>query len=317
MPKRLTPEQGLERCRLRAKGMGGKFLGKTWTGVLSKYRWECERGHRWLGSADAVVNKSWCPQCAIVGRTTDLEIQNERWKTLKVTVDFKSVKSSVTVATKIWGICQVCKSKTFVSLNVAESKGHGPCKFCSRRKMGSVNFKNREGHKFINAFGVITCVKWINTNKNGSSYYLFKCFCKKEFLGSINSIVSNHRVSCGCKRKGTSHQETELLNQLKKSFPDAYHAEDIIPVSLNKSKYLDLDIFIPSLNFAIEYDGPLHRMPFFGIETLSKIKRNDKEKTKYCKENGIKLIRITDTAYVKNPEKALSKILTKINKHLA
>jgi len=42
----------------------------------------------------------------------------------------------------------------------------------------------------------------------------------------------------------------------------------------------------------IEYDGIQHYKPTFGEKSFVLTKNNDKIKTKYCLDNGIKLIRI-------------------------
>ena len=47
------------------------------------------------------------------------------------------------------------------------------------------------------------------------------------------------------------------------------------------SEGMELDVFIPSINVGIEYDGPYHN----GEESY----KRDLEKYKICKTNGIKL----------------------------
>src|SRR5258708_7205594 len=58
-------------------------------------------------------------------------------------------------------------------------------------------------------------------------------------------------------------------------------------------RILSFDFYISKLNILIEYDGILHYKDKFNkpIE-FKKTKKNDKIKTKYCKDNDIKLIRI-------------------------
>lgn len=51
--------------------------------------------------------------------------------------------------------------------------------------------------------------------------------------------------------------------------------------------FMELDIFIPSLNVGIEYDGRVYH-------TDSKIQIRDSQKYKICKEHGILLIRIRE-----------------------
>lgn len=57
----------------------------------------------------------------------------------------------------------------------------------------------------------------------------------------------------------------------------------------------ELDIYIPSLNLAIELNGIFHYEPIFGEDKLSKIQNNDGRKFQACIENGIELC-IIDTS---------------------
>lgn len=55
---------------------------------------------------------------------------------------------------------------------------------------------------------------------------------------------------------------------------------------------LELDIFIPDLMFAIEVDGPMHRMPCYGQKRLDAQILNDSIKDQQCAALGIYLLRI-------------------------
>lgn len=58
---------------------------------------------------------------------------------------------------------------------------------------------------------------------------------------------------------------------------------------------LPFDFYLPFYNLCIEYDGELHYRcseMFGGQKSLDRIKRHDDIKTKWCKENNIKLLRI-------------------------
>ena len=63
-----------------------------------------------------------------------------------------------------------------------------------------------------------------------------------------------------------------------------------------RDKYtLPFDFYIPTLNYCIEFDGRQHYEPvdyFGGEKALKEVRRRDGIKTKYCKEKGIKLLRI-------------------------
>jgi len=53
-----------------------------------------------------------------------------------------------------------------------------------------------------------------------------------------------------------------------------------------------LDIYIPSLNVAIELNGIFHYEPIYGVDKLGKIQDNDISKSKACIDNQIDLCTI-------------------------
>ena len=58
---------------------------------------------------------------------------------------------------------------------------------------------------------------------------------------------------------------------------------------------LPFDFYLPGLHGCIEYDGITHSKPIYGEAAYLARKRCDAIKTKYCHDNGIKLLRIPYT----------------------
>ena len=79
----------------------------------------------------------------------------------------------------------------------------------------------------------------------------------------------------------------------------------------------ELDIYFPTLNFAVELNGIFHYEPIYGIDKLNQVIENDKSKTKMCHDNKIDLciIDVSQQKYVKpsNSKKYLD-IITNIIK---
>lgn len=124
-------------------------------------------------------------------------------------------------------------------------------------------------------------VKKYCTNCN-TEIYMRNCDIKKHLYS--NSFCSH---SCSAifnnahKKYGTRKSKFEVWaeKQLKLLYPD-------IKILCNSKTAIDseLDIFIPSLSLAFEFNGILHYKPIYGIKKLNKIKKNDKLK-KDCVEN--------------------------------
>jgi len=116
--------------------------------------------------------------------------------------------------------------------------------------------------------------------------YFQKCSRK------IRKIIENEvRVKFGFKKVGEAWATETLLYQLvcqilPKEKVYRHYRTDFL-------EYLELDVFIPSLNIGIEYQGIQHFEPiehWGGEESLTQVKQRDKKKKKLCSKNGINLI---------------------------
>jgi len=84
--------------------------------------------------------------------------------------------------------------------------------------------------------------------------------------------------------------ETQLFRLVESLFPEYDVIREASPDWLGKQR---LDIFIPDLSLAIEYQGEQHYRPvalFGGEEGLKRTKERDKLKLKLCRDNGIKVV---------------------------
>jgi very-short-patch-repair endonuclease len=107
---------------------------------------------------------------------------------------------------------------------------------------------------------------------------------KENITSAANKAV---RVSS----KVGSKLEKYLLNLLiKDGFNVEFHKEQSI---LNTK--LQIDLFIPKLNVAIEIDGPSHFEPVWGDDSLKRNQKYDNKKTGLIIGKGLFLIRIKQT----------------------
>lgn len=84
--------------------------------------------------------------------------------------------------------------------------------------------------------------------------------------------------------------ETQLFRLVESLFSEHEVIREASPDWLGKQR---LDVFIPDLALAIEYQGEQHYRPvalFGGEEGLKKTKERDKLKLKLCRDNGIKVV---------------------------
>lgn len=127
--------------------------------------------------------------------------------------------------------------------------------------------------------------------------------CKAIKEKTQKTVLERYGVTCSYHVKGnfhTSKGELELFEFVKQHFSDAKHGDrqQVWP--------LELDVFIPSLSAALEYDGDYwHSLP-------DMIER-DKVKNEMCKEKNLTLIRVKESDWTKNNMNEKNRILEILN----
>jgi len=186
-------------------------------------------------------------------------------------------------AKKVWWICD--KGHSYLqAINYKTKKyPNKTCPYCSHQKLLK-GFNDLETtHNYIlkewdyNKNDILPSDIGVGTHR--------KVWWKCPFGHSYQAYPSNRcgKVHSGCpicdKENHTSFPEQALLYYLKKHFKD-------IENSNMESIGMELDIYIPSINTAIEYDGS----NWHKNSTKLELKKNT-----LCKEKNIKLIRIRES----------------------
>jgi very-short-patch-repair endonuclease len=102
------------------------------------------------------------------------------------------------------------------------------------------------------------------------------------------NILKSANTAARLSSKTGSKLEKFLLNQLlKDGYSVEFHKEQV----LSNTK-LQIDLFLPTMNVAIEVDGPSHFAPIWGDDALAKNKKYDEKKNGLLIGKGMALIRI-------------------------
>lgn len=163
-------------------------------------------------------------------------------------------------------------------------------------------------------FGYLTVLK-VDTKKRQKGEklkWICQCVCGKTVSVLSGDLVRGSTHSCGCKSGSvmSSYIEQFLKNERCKyyreySFPDCKYKRE-----------LRFDFYLPEYKCALEYDGKQHSYPidYFGGEEGFKIRQQrDCIKNEYCREKGIRLIRILYTAKESDIDKILYHTINKLN----
>jgi hypothetical protein len=145
--------------------------------------------------------------------------------------------------------------------------------------------------------GLLNCT-WTDTQKELVKDYIFSnnvtlfevAAYFNKIPAQIKELIKQEKIPAKIKRTSSVGND-KILKLLKDLFPNyKIESEYIIPNNLR------LDFFIPALQLAFEFDGIQHFKfsNFFHKDKKSfeKAKERDSQKSKYCLENNISLIRI-------------------------
>ena len=258
-------------------------------GSSDKVWWICDKGHEWQAVISSrTVNESGCPFCsgryAIQGENDLMSVDSPLLKEWNYDRNGRLTPSDFKEhsARKIWWKCK--KGHEWCSSISDRSRGDG-CPYCSGKRV-LVGF-NDLAH--INPY---IAKEW-NYEKNGNKIpqkYTcksgIKVWWKCEKGHEWKTSISNRSRGDGCPKCNsgirTSFPEQDIYFYVKKIYPDAVNrCTDVLPNGM------EIDIFIPSINVGIEYDGSVWHESDKALE---------KEVKKYieCKRNDIFLIRVKE-----------------------
>lgn len=258
-------------------------------GSSDKVWWICDKGHEWQAVISSrTVNESGCPFCSgrydIQGENDLMSVDSPLLKEWNYDRNGRLTPSDFKEhsARKIWWKCK--KGHEWCSSISDRSRGDG-CPYCSGKRV-LVGF-NDLAH--INPY---IAKEW-NYEKNGNKIpqkYTcksgIKVWWKCEKGHEWKTSISNRSRGDGCPKCNsgirTSFPEQAIYFYVKKIYPDAVNrCTDVLPNGM------EIDIFIPSINVGIEYDGSVWHESDKALE---------KEVKKYieCKRNDIFLIRVKE-----------------------
>lgn len=190
--------------------------------------------------------------------------------------------------------CEDCGRVFYARVHDLERRPDPICQYCTFTN------RNKDNDEF----------KWQIYLLVGDDYTFTDKY--KNAITSLEVIhnVCNHRYSVTphnflrgkrCPRCKESHGESYIANLL-----DSHHIKYIRQKTFEGCIYkhkLLFDFYLPDYNLCIEYDGEqhYHSIKYLGGEDNYKVgHKRDLIKNKYCKEHGIKLLRIPYTVSFDN-----------------
>lgn len=198
---------------------------------------------------------------------------------------------------KVYWECHICNSKWEARISNRTFLNRG-CPNCSNQKARGRPSARKKSHAFFieEVHSLVKEEYSVLGEYDGTDKYILMKHnvCENEWMVKPQSFLRGTR----CPRCDFSKGESKIEMLLKyfdaKFFPQIRFREC-------RDKYpLPFDFYLPDYNLIIEYDGKQHFEPVdfsgqgisWSKRELKEIKKKDKIKTKYCKDNNINLLRI-------------------------
>jgi hypothetical protein len=281
----------IEEMKEIARERGGECLSKEYVNAHTKLKWKCTKGHEWESTPNDIINKSWCPQCAIIKRANLHKLTIEQMKQLAITRGGICLSEEyVNAHTKLKWKCKEGHEWFSAPYSIKSRKSWCPdCAKCIKLTIEQMKQIAKEkggeclSEEYIN---IATKLKW-------------RCKERHEWAARPQDI----KRGCWC---------PDCLNFNNEKYCRKIF-EELFKVKFGKGRHkwlkykklpLELDginnTIITPLGFgvAFEYNGEQHYKVvkyFNNKEFLSERKKYDKFKVKKCKEKGILLIVIPYT----------------------
>ena len=264
------------------------------SGSTKKAWWICKTcGFSWQASIGSRTGGSGCPVCGrernTVARLRTMTAKNplfEQYPQLEKEWDYEKnqgLDTSLIPASSnrlAWWKCEKGHSfRTRIGTRTLHGVG---CPYCSNQKV-------LPGVNDLQTLNPGLADDW-DYEKNGdlkpsdvlshsSKFVWWKCkICGHSWRAKINNRA-NGRGCPECSQAGTSFIEQTLY----------YYVKSVIPDAKNRFNYDDteFDIYLPSTQTAIEYDGSYYH-------SIAGSKEREQRKDRFCKGRGIRLIRLRE-----------------------
>lgn len=304
LKNRETKEHFLEMAK-KIHGNKYDYSKVEYVDTKTKVNIICAKHGNFLISPNAHLNGQGCKKCGIeqthnAQRKTCEQFISEAKRIHGDKYDYSKVEYKNT-DTKVCIICH--KHGEFWQTPNKHLSGQG-CKKCGIEATSLVQSLTTESF--------IEKAKQIHGDKYDYSKVEYKGYDEKVKIicpihGEFEQTPDSHLQGSGCRM---------CSNKLSKNEDEIYNfvcsligKENVVKSERNiLKKHSEIDIFIPSKNIGIEYNGCRWHTEQFGKDKFYHL-----NKTNECFEKGIKLIQIFEDEYVNNKELVLNKIKHIIN----
>ena len=268
--------------------------------------WICSRGHEWEATVNTRYNGIGCPYCSnkkVLQGFNDLATTNLKLaKEVSLNSKIKATEITAFSVKKLLWKC--IKSHEWEAAVSCRSNGSG-CPYCLNRKvLVGFNDLTTISPKLAKEVSPNSKIKATEVTAGSTKKLLWICNKGHEWEATVNSRSRGN----GCPKCSGSKMEENLAQLIKTLLPQNV---TIIRNDRQLIKPYELDILIPALNLAFEFNGDYwhsnemirKRHPQFASS-----KEFDDFKKLECEKQGVKLFFVREKQWVNNYEKTVDGI---------
>jgi len=291
MGKKLTYDYVKEQIEIE----GYKLLSNEYVNNKSKLTIQCPKGHISEISMRNFQQGSRCSVCYNLSKRLTYESVKEQIQS----VEGYKLLSDNYIGNKLILKIKCDKGHTFSTMSFNSFQQGQRCPICN----GNVKLTYDHVKYQIESFGY----KLLSEEyKNSHTKLKIKCDKGHEYNVKWNDFQQGYRCPICWNESKSSKSEREIQKMVNKIYPKSISNDRTQILNTITGKYLELDIYIPELQKAIEYNGTYwHSFP-------EKIQR-DRFKIEECKRLGIELLIIEEQNYMNSKQTELNKIRDFIN----
>lgn len=286
-----------------------------------KAKWQCSEheSHQWDAIIGARAKGSGCPYCS--GRKA-FEGVNDLATThphlVKEWGENDRAITSVSAGSEYKAQWKCEKGHTWACSVYSRTKLLRKCDVCNNRKLliGYNDVATTHSH---------LVKEWSKNNTLSPSEVITGSSLRVEWVCQSNpdhtwkTMVGNRTkqvLSTGCPhcyaQTFVSKGETEVYDYIRKLIAESGQNTTVRQSARGVIPSKELDIYLPELNFAVEYNGL-----YWHSETTGKDKWYHYEKYRECKDRGIKLFQVWEDDYIENKDLIESMIAHQLNVSVA
>ena len=287
--KKLTHED----VRKYFKDRNYLYLSTTYTNNNTKELVQCTSGHQYEVKFNDFKNGSRCPICA-----------GNKKHTYKFVKKYFKNEGYLYLSTKYANIhtkeLVQCPEGHQYKVSFANFKNGSGCPVCSIKIRSE---KRKHTIEYVKKCYENEDYKYLSTTyTNNKTKELVQCPEGHQYEVSFRDFKNSGSRCPICWANATSSKAEIEIQELVKTLTDNVICNDRSQiVNTNTGNNLELDIYLPDLKKAIEYNGT-----FWHSSKEAKIK--DKMKVDQCKNLGIDLLVINEADYINNKEGVKNKI---------